>query len=61
MNFVHTDCLILLCLILFYAVSQGRYGKPKALLCLLMDGRCLFLDRYENLKAEPVIAGGDSH
>jgi hypothetical protein len=61
MNLVHTGCLILLCLSTFYAVMQGSYGKPKALPCVLMDGQCLFLDWYEELKAEPVITGRDGH
>lgn len=48
-------------LISFYVVRQESYGKPKALPCLLMNGQCLFLDRYENLEAEPVITGRDGH
>ncbi|SET82615.1 hypothetical protein SAMN05443270_1589 [Lacrimispora sphenoides] len=61
MNLVHTGCLILLYLSTFYAVKQRSNGKSKALPCLLMDGQSLFLDRYEKLKAEPVITGRDGH
>lgn len=57
MNLVHSGCLILLCICTIYAVMQGSYSKPKSLPFLLMDGQCLFLDRYEKLKAEPVITG----